>query len=61
MRLKKHGPPQLRLHGEHGRVEALEMPRLQDAFVLCGQVKQFVSLLDSGGEGFLDKQIETGT
>ena len=31
MSLKKHGPPQLRLHGQHGGVEALQVARLQDA------------------------------
>jgi hypothetical protein len=36
------------------------MPRLQDPFVLCGQIKQFVGLLDGGSEGLLDKQIESG-
>jgi hypothetical protein len=61
MRLKKHGPPQLRLHCKHCRIEALEMPRLQDALVLYGQVKQFVSLLDRGGDRLFDKQIEPST
>jgi hypothetical protein len=61
MRLKKHGAAQLRLHGEHSRVEAFKMAGLQDALVFYGQVEHFVSLRERGGNGLLDKQVETGS
>jgi hypothetical protein len=60
MRLKKHGTAQLGLHGKHGRVEPFQMAGLKDAFVLLSQSEQFVSLRESGGNRFFDKQIESG-
>lgn len=60
MRLKKHGTPQLRQDGKHGGVEALEVPGLQDALVLYGQIEQFISLSERGGYRLFDEQIEPG-
>lgn len=60
MRLKKHGASQLRLDGEHGWVEALEMTGLKDALLLFGERDEFISFGECGREWFLDEHIEAG-
>jgi len=60
MRLKKHGTSQLRLHRQHGGVEALKMAGLQDAFFLAGfdDAEEVVGFSEGGGERLFDEQVE---
>jgi hypothetical protein len=59
MRLEEHGPAQLRLNRQDGRIEALEMAGLEDAAVLFREYDQFVSLGSGGGKRLFDEQIQT--
>lgn len=58
--LEEHGASELRLNGQNGRVEALEMAGLKDALALFGECNQFICLGRSGGEWFFDEEIEAG-
>src|SRR5690348_3645972 len=60
MRLKEHGRVDAGLGGGDGRVEALEVARLQDARALCCEIDELRRLVGGGGEGLLDEQIESG-
>ena len=59
MGLKKHGPPQLRLHRQNRRVEALKMTRLQDALALFRKLNQFVGLFEARGQRLFNQQVES--
>jgi hypothetical protein len=60
VRLKKHGPLELRLNGEHSRVEALKVARLQDAVAYVGDADQVVCFSEGCGQRFFNQQIDTG-
>ena len=58
VRLKEHGPAQLRLHGQHRRIEAFQMSRLQNASADLRNADQIVSLGQRSCQWLFDEQIE---
>ena len=58
VRLEEHGAAQLRLHGQHRGIEALQVAGLQDALApLCAR-DQIVGLGKTGGQRLFNQQVE---
>ncbi len=60
MGFKEHGAAQLRLDGEDGGIEALQMAGLQNALALFRALDQIVGLGERGGQRLFDQQVEAG-
>jgi hypothetical protein len=58
--LEEHGTAELRLNGEDGGVEALEVTGLQDAGVFGGKSEEVVGLGEGCGQGLFDQEVEAG-
>ncbi len=50
----------MRLYGQHGGIEALQVAGLQDALALFCARNQVVRLGQRGGQGLFDQQVEAG-
>ena len=61
MHLKKHGAVEQGLDRGDGGVEALQVTDLQDASLGGGQSNEGVGLLEGGGDGLFDEDVDAGT
>jgi hypothetical protein len=59
MRLEEHGLMQLAPRCRNRRIEAFQMPRLHDAIMCAGQLKDAVSVGEVRGQRFLDEQVDS--
>ncbi len=57
---KKHGAGEEGKHGGDGRIEALEVTDLKDAMVLLRRERAGRRLVERGGEGLFDEDVEAG-
>ena len=60
MRLEKHGVVQDRFGGRDRGIEALQMPGLQNAAVLGGNLDEAIGLLDAGRDRLLHQNVHVG-
>ena len=60
MRLEEHRHVDVRLHGEHGGVEALQMANLKGALIPHGQGDECVGLGQRGGNRLFYQNIDAG-
>ena len=58
VRLKKHGVVEEWADGLYSGIEALQMPRLQNAAKLSGEADEMVSLCQCGSDGLFDEDID---
>ncbi len=56
--LKEHGLLNARGKGGDGGVEALEVTDLDEAVVLTGEADEVVGLVQGGGDGLFDEQMQ---
>ncbi len=59
VRLEKHGPAQLRLNGQHRRIEALQVAGLQNAAAFVGARNQIVGFDERSCQRLFHQQVES--
>jgi hypothetical protein len=58
--LEEHGAVDERGEGSDGGVEAFEVADLDEAVVEAAEADELVGLLECGGDGFLDEDVDAG-